>query len=70
MKFTAEQIAKLKNEFSKIERVDPDKNLARFHSILGAMDSETLTQIIDAGIKFLSRLAVNEKILRTLDSKG
>lgn len=64
MKFTADQISQLKDNFSKVERVDPEKHLGRFHAILSAMDSETLEQVIFAGIRFVSKLAINEKMRR------
>jgi len=64
MKFTTEQITQLKEKFSTIERIDPDKYLERFRSILASMNSETLDQVVSDGIKFVSKLAINEKIRR------
>ena len=57
--FGPRQIETLINEFEKIGTVNPDR-LPEFRSILGSMPFDVLVQVSNAGIKFLSRLAVNE----------
>ena len=56
--FATSQIETLRAEFSKIERVSIDA-LPRMHAILAKMSDETLRQTAGAGIKFLSKIAVN-----------
>ena len=57
---TTSQIKRLKEEFSNINRVDPNsptvKNLVAY---INRLPKDTLKQLIDAKIKFVSLLAVN-----------
>jgi hypothetical protein len=57
--FSKEQIESLKTQFSKVETVSVE-SLPKFHKLLGSMNDEQLHQVVQAGIKFLSKLAVNE----------
>lgn len=58
--FTAKQIAALRREFAKIDRIDPCGAAYRdMIEKLDAMDQLMLRQLTDANIKFMSRLAAN-----------
>lgn len=63
MNFTAKQIEILKAEFAPINTVNPD-HLPRFHAIFAACSDSGLKQLATAGIKFLSKLAVNACVRR------
>lgn len=59
-KMSKEQIDKLKTEYEKVNRIDPSsQTYKRLVATLDKMDQETLKQIADAKIKFVSRLALN-----------
>ena len=65
--FSAEQLETLRNEYAKIERVDPTQpTFAMITATLDAMTDEQLIQVRDAGIKWLSSLAINRCIRRGL----
>lgn len=61
--FTQQQLATLRTEYAVINTVQPSA-LPRFHAVLGRMTDAQLEQIIEAGIKFMSRLAINERSRR------
>lgn len=58
--FTTKQIAALKAEYSKINRINPDSEAyKKLIGLLDMMSQNQLKQIYSAGIKFLSKLAWN-----------
>jgi hypothetical protein len=60
MKFDAAQIAVLRNEMAKINRIDPlSPTYRRMIKLIDGMPVEQLKQMRDAKIKFLSSLALN-----------
>lgn len=63
--FSANQLELTRQEFAKIESVNSDK-LKYFHAIFDVCNDEQLQQLIDAQIKFVSKLAVNEKRRREM----
>ncbi len=59
-KFSKDQIEKLKSEYEKINKIDPSSpTYKKLVDMLNKMDQETLKQIADAKIKFVSALALN-----------
>lgn len=64
--FSAEQIARLREEFGKIETVNPDR-LPEFHAFFDSMADHVLAQVAGAGIKWLSSLARNECMRRGVE---
>ena len=63
--FGPRQIETLRNEFNELETVNVDR-LPEFRAVLGAMPFDALVQVSNAGIKFLSKLAVNEITRRAI----
>ncbi len=61
--FTNQQIESLKAEFSKIETVSVE-SLPKFHKLFATMSDAQIVEVSKAGIKFVSRLAVNERCRR------
>jgi hypothetical protein len=66
--FSNEQIEILKAEFSKVETVSVE-SLTRFHDMFNKMTDAQLLEVSKAGIKFLSKLAVNEGCRRGINTK-
>lgn len=64
-KFTQEQIETLRNEYNKIEAM-PLEYASRFCETVAKGSDETILQLSDAGIKFVSRIAKNEAFRRGL----
>jgi len=61
--FTASELAQLKAAYSSIDKVCVER-ITGFHKILGACDDKAISQLICANIKFVSKLAINERIRR------
>ena len=62
-----ELVSTLREEFGKLDRVDPDGKLYReLCAVLDAADDDSLMVAKDAGIKFVSALALNRCIRRGL----
>ena len=62
-----ELVSILREEFGKLDRIDPDGKL--YHdlcAVLDAADDAALLHAKDAGIKFVSLLALNRCIRRGL----
>jgi len=58
--FDTDQLAVLRAEMSKIDRIDPlSPTYRKMIGLLDGMDQPLLRQVRDAKIKFLSRLAIN-----------
>ncbi len=58
--FSADQIETLRNEYSTIASVHPDR-LTDFRSIFAKCANAALDQLSVAGIRFVSALARNER---------
>ena len=57
-KFTPEQLKKLDKEYSKIQRIDPDKpTYKKLNVFMDKLSKEQLQQIKDAKIKWLMSMA-------------
>jgi hypothetical protein len=58
--FTPAQLAQLRDQFASVERVDPTgPAYDRMIKLLDGMSQQQLKQVAGAGIKFLSKLALN-----------
>jgi len=57
--FTATELATLREQFAKIETVNPDR-LGEFRSIFNGCTEAAVIQLATANIKFVSKLACNE----------
>jgi hypothetical protein len=64
MTFTAAHLGTLRAAFAGINRVNPER-IAEFRAIFAKCNEATLEQLAGAGIKFVSKLAVNEQTRRT-----
>ena len=68
--FSPAMVAKLKAEYSKIDRIDPSSNsYKKLIAMLDKMDMKELESLADAGIKFVSGLAKN-RISRNAMKRG
>lgn len=63
--FSANQIEITRREFAKIESINPDR-LKQFHAIFDVCNDEQIEQLSKAEIKFVSKLAANEKLRRKM----
>ena len=61
--FSSEQIETLRAQFAGIATVNPDR-LSDFHRIFDGCTDKALLQLAKAGIKFVSKLAVNACVRR------
>ena len=61
--FSNEQIETLRAQFAGIATVNPDR-LAQFHAIFDGCTDKALLQLAKAGVKFVSKLAVNACVRR------
>ena len=61
--FTNEQIEALRDQFSGVNTINP-KRLADFHRIFAGCTDKALLELAHAGVKFVSKLAVNACIRR------
>jgi hypothetical protein len=57
--FSNEQIETLRAQFAGIATVNPDR-LSEFYSIFDKCTDKALIQLAKAGIRFLSKLAMND----------
>lgn len=64
--FTPAQIEALREGYGKFEKLHPDC-LDRFHAIFAKCDDATLIALATAGIKFVSKLAMNACMRRNLE---
>ena len=65
--FTASHLETLRNEYAKIDRVDPSfEAYDKMKKLLDAMTDDQLSQVRRADIKFLSSLATNRCVRRGL----
>ena len=62
-RFTEEHLGKLRTAFATIETVNPDR-LEDFHRLFRCCNDGALTQLANANIKFVSRLARNAQVRR------
>lgn len=62
-KFTPEHLNKLREEYSRLKTV-PISALAKFREMFSAMTDTQIKQLAGAGIKFVSKLAINEQARR------
>lgn len=62
-RFSPSQLNQLMASFCHIQTASPDC-LPKFHAIFDACDDAALTQLANAGIKFVSKLAVNACVRR------
>ena len=70
-KFSTAQLNRLKKEYAKIERVDPEKpTYKKLTDMLDKMTDEQLRQIEKAKIKFMSSLASNRLNNRKMKKEG
>ena len=68
--FSPAMVAKLKAEYSKIDRIDPSSpNYKKLTAMLDKMDMKDLESLADAGIKFVSGLAKN-RVSRNAMKRG
>ena len=59
-KFSQDQIDKLKAEYEKISKIDPSSpTYKKLTAWLDKLDKDTLNQLANAKIKFVSGLALN-----------
>lgn len=65
--FTEQMIEQLRQEYSTIERMDPNgKSCKNLIKIIGKMDDKTIIQVVKAKINFVSALALNVAVRRKL----
>jgi len=58
--FTKDMLDKLRNDYGKLNRVDPSKPAyKKLTDLLDGLTKEQLKQLVDAKIKFVSKLALN-----------
>jgi hypothetical protein len=70
-KFSSAQLNRLKKEYAKIGRVDPEKpTYKKLTDMLDKMTDEQLKQIEKANIKFMSSLAANRLNNRNVKKEG
>ena len=70
-KFSSAQLNRLKREYAKIGRVDPEKpTYKKLTNMLDKMTDEQLKQIEKANIKFMSSLAANRLNNRNVKKEG
>ena len=62
-RFTDQQIAQLRGEYSKVKRASTD-SLVRFGAIFQTCSDDALKQLAAAQISFVSKLALNECVRR------
>lgn len=68
--FSPAMVAKLKAEYSKIDRIDPSSDsYKKLTAMLDKMDMKELESLADAGIKFVSGLAKN-RVSRNAMKRG
>ena len=68
--FSPAMVAKLKAEYSKIDRIDPSSSsYKKLTAMLDKMDMKDLESLADAGIKFVSGLAKN-RVSRNAMKRG
>ena len=66
--FSPSQIKKLRAEWGKIELIDPtSKTYKRLDDMLENMSTEDLEKIAEAGIKFVSSLALAKLVRRKFE---
>jgi len=65
--FSASQIAALKAEYSKINTIDPDSDTyKKLIAMLDKLDLKSLKSLADANVKFVSKLAQNRVLRKSM----
>lgn len=61
--FTKAQINRLRDAYAKFDTA-PVSILPKFHALFAKLDDEQLKLVAQAGIKFVSKIAVNDCVRR------
>lgn len=60
MLFTQHQLQRMREEYSRINKINPDSyTYTRLIQLLDSLPQQSLVQLSDANIKFVSKLASN-----------